>query len=77
MLSEGIFTLFAFSIAILNLALASGLPPPVLAAIVNSLASLVNTLPLTASSLDFLCLIFAHFECPEIIPPPEKFIIIE
>src|SRR5215831_3402527 len=41
-------------------------PPPVRAAIVSSLISLVKSFPRFASSAPFLCLIECHFECPDI-----------
>src|SRR5215475_8259466 len=40
--------------------------PPVRAAIVSSLISLVKSFPRLASSAPFLCLIECHFECPDI-----------
>src|SRR5262249_23518506 len=42
-----------------------GSPPPVRAAMVNSRISLVNARPRFASVAAFLCLIVAHFECPD------------
>ena len=63
--SLGIFAALAFSKASLNLGLSSGSGPP-FAATVISLITLVQTFPLEASCLAFLCLIFAHLECPAI-----------
>ena len=40
--------------------------PPVRAATVISLISLVKILPRLASSAPFLCLIVCHLECPDI-----------
>src|SRR3954453_7043735 len=47
-----------------------GSPPPMRAATVSSLMSLVKSLPRFASSAPFLCLIVAHFECPLISAKP-------
>jgi hypothetical protein len=49
--------------------LVSGSAPPVRAAIVNSRIILVKTLPRRASVAAFLCLIVAHFECPDMDKP--------
>src|ERR1043165_3393884 len=57
---------FASEIALRRRALASGSPPPVRAATVNSLMNLVKSFPRLASSAPFLCLIECHFECPDI-----------
>src|SRR5205085_1486605 len=46
--------------------------PPLRAAMVISLMSLVKILPRLASSAPFLCLIVCHFECPDIILIPRK-----
>jgi hypothetical protein len=42
----------------------AGSPPPSFAATVISLIALVKTLPRFASERSFLCLMFAHLECP-------------
>src|SRR5262249_766940 len=44
-------------------------PPPMRAAIVISRMILVNTRPRFASVAAFLCLMVAHFECPDITIP--------
>ena len=59
--SLGILAAFALSKASLNLGLSAGSGPP-FAATVISLITLVQTLPLDASCLAFLCLILAHLE---------------
>ena len=64
-LSLGIFAAFALSKASLNLGLSSGSGPP-FAATVISLITLVQIFPLDASCRAFLCLMFAHLECPAI-----------
>jgi hypothetical protein len=45
--------------------LPSGSPPPMRAATVISLISLVNILPRLASAAPFFLLIVLHFECPD------------
>src|SRR5215468_10581037 len=55
----------AFCMANRSLRFASGLPPPLLAATMISLASLVNRAPLSASILPFLRRMLCHFECPD------------
>src|SRR5690348_4174106 len=67
MLSAGMFSAFAARMAVRRRGLASGSPPPMRAATVISLIILVKILPRLASSAPFLCLIVAHFECPDII----------
>src|SRR4051794_27284407 len=64
MLSFGIEASLAFCIASASEGLASGSPPPSLAATVIARASFVNSLPRRASTIAFLCLIPAHLECP-------------
>ena len=59
--SFGIFAELAFSKANRSLGLSFGSGPS-LAATVISLITLVQTLPLEASCLAFLCFMFAHFE---------------
>src|ERR1700743_1476719 len=46
-----------------------GSPPPMRAAIVISRITRVNTRPRFASVAAFLCLIVAHFECPDMTRP--------
>src|SRR5262249_31584164 len=65
--SFGMLPALASEIAFRKRALASGSPPPVRAATVNSLMNLVKSLPRLASSAPFLCLIECHFECPDIL----------
>src|SRR5262249_5584392 len=55
----------ALRIAFSSVAFASGSPPPSRAATVIARASLVNCWPLRESTTAFLCLILAHFECPD------------
>src|SRR5437764_15454790 len=64
-LSAGILTAFAATIAVRSRGLASGSPPP-RAAIMISLIRRVNALPRLASRAAFLCLIVAHLLCPDI-----------
>src|ERR1700756_1697744 len=59
------FSFFAAPIAVRRRGLVTGSPPPVRAAIVSSRIILVKTLPRLASVAAFLCLIVAHFECPD------------
>src|SRR5687768_17008511 len=66
MVSFGMFPALASETALRRRALASGSPPPVRAATVNSLINLVKSLPRLASSAPFLCLIVCHLECPDI-----------
>src|SRR3954468_16457965 len=66
MLSLGIEASLAFWMASWSAGLPSGSPPPSFAATVIARASLVNSLPRRASTIAFLCLIPAHFECPAI-----------
>src|ERR1700688_5070246 len=65
MLSLGIDASFAFWIAFASAAFDSGSPPPSRAATLTARASLVNWAPRRASTIAFLCLIPAHFECPD------------
>src|SRR5882724_4282525 len=69
MLSFGIFSFFAARIAVRNRGLEFASPPPIRAAIVSSRITRVNTRPRLASVAAFLCLIVAHFECPDITIP--------
>jgi len=60
MFSWGMLAARAAWIAARKRGLASGSPPPSLAAVVISRMSLVKSLPRLASSLLFLCLIVLH-----------------
>src|SRR6476619_1909211 len=64
MLSFGIEASLAFWTASESAGLPSTSPPPSFAATVIARASLVKSLPRRASTIAFLCLIPAHFECP-------------
>src|SRR4051812_49899067 len=64
MLSLGIDASLALAMASARRGLPSGSPPPSLAATVIARASFVKSLPRRASTIAFLCLIPAHFECP-------------
>ena len=65
MLSAGMFTAFASSMALRRRGLDSGAPPPCLAAIVISRMSFVNRRPRLASAAPFLCLIVLHLLWPD------------
>src|SRR5216684_3558707 len=69
MLSCGMFSDLAARMAPRRRGLASGSPPPFLAAMLISLIRRVKILPRLASSAPFLCLIVAHFEWPDIEIP--------
>src|SRR5205807_7254238 len=69
MCSAGILLSRAFWTAIRRRTLASGLPPPALAATMISRASLVNALPRSASIFPFFKRMLCHFECPDIHSP--------
>src|SRR5260370_31891622 len=62
MLSAGMFSALAATIAPRRRGFESGSPPPFFAAILISLMRRVKILPRLASSAPFLCLIVAHFE---------------
>src|SRR5215510_5920858 len=64
--SDGIFAVLAAATAVRRRGFESASPPPMRAAEVNSRMSLVKTLPRRASTAAFLCLMVAHFECPDI-----------
>src|ERR1700691_1218006 len=72
MLSAGMFSAFAATMAPRSRGLESGSPPPFFAAIAISLIRRVNILPRLASSAPFLCLMVAHFEWPDIALPHLK-----
>src|SRR5689334_17543521 len=69
MFSFGIFSFFAAKIAVRKRGLEFGSPPPMRAAIVISRMIRVKARPRFASVAAFLCLIVAHFECPDITHP--------
>src|SRR5882757_5194333 len=64
MLSAGMFSALAATMAVRRRGFISG-SPPLLAAIAISLIRRVKALPRFASSAPFLCLIVAHFEWPD------------
>src|SRR5215468_2617577 len=66
MLSLGTEFFLAFWIASKSVGLPPGSPPPVRAATSTFLISRANSLPRLASTTAFLCLVVAHFECPDI-----------
>src|SRR5262252_2106 len=68
-LSFGMFSFFAARIAVRKRGLEFGSPPPMRDAIEISRMILVNTRPRFASVAAFLCLMVAHFECPDITIP--------
>jgi len=72
MFSAGIFSALAARIAVRSRGLPSGSPPPPFAAIVISLMRRENILPRLASVAPFLCLIVAHFECPDMMLPSKS-----
>src|SRR5438477_6779697 len=65
MFSAGMFAALASAMIVRRRGFMSGSPPPPRAATVNSLMMRVKILPRLASSAPFLCLIDAHFECPD------------
>src|SRR5215510_3522591 len=67
MFSLGIEASRAFWIAVASVGFPSGSGPPSREATVIARASLVKSLPRLASAAPFLCLIEAHFECPDIV----------
>src|ERR1700682_5169922 len=69
MFSFGIFSFLPARIAVRSRGLEFGSPPPIRAAIVISRITRVHTRPRLASVAAFLCLIVAHFECPDITHP--------
>src|SRR6266849_6130528 len=69
MLSCGMFSDLAARMAPRRRGLASGSPPPFLAAMLISLIRRVKILPRLASSAPFLCLMVAHFEWPDMEIP--------
>src|SRR5215472_34133 len=73
MLSFGMFSFFAAAIAVRKRGFEFASPPPMRAAIEISRMILVNTRPRFASVAAFLCLIVAHFECPDMTIPRFSF----
>src|SRR6478672_2588423 len=69
MLSAGMFTALASSIALRSRGLDSGAPPPRRAAIVISLMSFVKRRPRFASAAPFLCLVVLHLLWPDMGAP--------
>src|ERR1700694_2401108 len=67
--SPGMFAAFAARIAVRRRGLEFGSPPPMRAAMLISRMIRVNTRPRFASVAPFLCLIVAHFECPDMTHP--------
>src|SRR5690348_5270545 len=74
MLSSGMFSALAASIAVRRRALPAGSPPPCLAAIVISRISLVKSAPRRASVTAFLRLICFHLLWPAIGHPMYNFL---
>src|SRR5579885_2657755 len=66
MFSLGMFSFLAARMAVRKRGLELGSPPPMREAIVISRIRRVKTRPRFASVAAFLCLIVAHFECPDI-----------
>src|SRR5712664_3377132 len=67
--SPGMFAALAASMAVRSRGLEFGSPPPMRAAMLISRMIRVKTRPRFASVAPFLCLIVAHFECPDITDP--------
>src|SRR3954451_1331292 len=65
MLSFGIETARAFSMAFCSEMLASGSPPPSFDATMMARDSLLKRMPRFLSAAPFLCLIVDHLECPD------------
>src|SRR6266478_2465789 len=63
------FAALAASMAVRSRGLAFGSPPPIRAAVLISRMIRVKTRPRFASVAPFLCLIVAHFECPDMTHP--------
>src|SRR3954451_22696363 len=70
MLSFGIDTARAFSIAFWSARFAAGSPPPSLAATMIARVNFEKSLPRFASAAPFLCLIDDHLLCPDNAPLP-------
>src|SRR5712664_1114160 len=67
--SPGMFAALAASMAVRSRGFEFGSPPPMRAAMLISRMIRVKTRPRFASVAPFLCLIVAHFECPDITDP--------
>src|SRR6266705_216715 len=63
------FAALAARLAVRRRGLVFGSPPPMRAAMLISRMIRVNTRPRFASVAPFLCLIVAHFECPDMTHP--------
>src|ERR1700721_953943 len=68
-LSAGMLAALASGTALRRRGFMSGSPPPPRAAIMISLMMRVNAFPRLASVAAFLCLMVAHFECPDMVNP--------
>src|ERR1035438_6850292 len=66
--SAGLLTALAATTAVRSRGFMSG-SPPCRAAIIISLMMRVKDFPRLASRAAFLCLMVAHFECPDIVEP--------
>src|SRR6266480_3280757 len=69
MFSLGMFSFLPAKIAVRKRGLEFGSPPPMRAAMVISRIICVNAWPRLASVAAFLCLMVAHFECPDMTHP--------
>src|SRR5689334_8526983 len=69
MLSLGMLTWRALSMAYRSLRFIEGSPPPWRAAMMIARLSLLQSLPRLASMAPFLCLMVAQWECPDMAPP--------
>src|SRR5712671_7414773 len=69
MFSFGIFSFLPARMAARRRGLEFGSPPPMRAAMVISRITRVKTRPRFASVAAFLCLMVAHFECPDMTLP--------
>src|SRR5580692_8511176 len=67
------FSFLPARIAVRKRGLELGSPPPMRAAMVISRITRVKTRPRLASVAAFLCLIVAHFECPDMRRPLFRF----
>src|SRR5260370_217492 len=67
--SPGMFAALAARIAVRSRGFVPGSPPPMRAAMLISRMIRVKTRPRFASVAPFLCLIVAHFECPDMTHP--------
>src|ERR1700724_3304661 len=74
MFSFGMFSFLPARMAVRSRGLELGSPPPMRAAMVISRITRVKTRPRLASVAAFLCLIVAHFECPDMTRPLFQFL---